>query len=70
MDTGILDGIRQKSDLTLYSDGQGAGGTAYQVECATCHDPHGPETVPGTPNPTFLRIANTGSAVCLTCHAK
>lgn len=35
------------------------------VECGTCHDPH-------SGNPTFLRLqdGNTGSQVCLTCHAK
>lgn len=37
-----------------------------QVECATCHDPHN-----GIPtNPSFLRIDNTGSTLCLTCHSK
>ncbi len=34
------------------------------VQCASCHDPH--ESV----NPTFLRVNNTGSALCLTCHNK
>lgn len=33
------------------------------VECASCHDPH-------TANATFLRIPNSGSAVCLACHVK
>ncbi|HEY0635562.1 MAG TPA: cytochrome c3 family protein, partial [Gammaproteobacteria bacterium] len=35
-----------------------------QVECASCHDPH------SEVNPTFLRIANTNSAVCTACHVK
>lgn len=35
-----------------------------QVECASCHDPHGAGA------PSFLRRANTGSALCLTCHRK
>jgi len=35
-----------------------------QVECATCHNPHSSTNVP------FLRIANAGSALCLTCHIK
>ena len=34
------------------------------VECASCHDPH------QAANPTFLRIPNTGSQLCLTCHVK
>lgn len=64
-------GTRQKTDMVLYTRGPGAGGGGYTgqtepepfVECASCHDPH-------SANPTFLRIANTGSAVCLACHVK
>lgn len=73
-----------KEEPRLYDTGDG-----FEVECASCHDPHG---VPsgGTDtqtkfNPSFLRvnngvvgdhdgvngiISNTGSALCLTCHAK
>jgi predicted CXXCH cytochrome family protein len=68
---GGLAGSRQKTDMALYTRGPGAGGGGYTgqtqpepfVECASCHDPH-------SANPTFLRIANTGSAVCLACHVK
>lgn len=45
---------------------------AAKVECASCHDPHGVPSA-GTGSvfyPTFLRVANTGSALCLTCHTK
>ena len=49
-----------KQNMRLY----GTSATAATVECASCHDPH------SDVNPTFLRISNTGSAVCLTCHAK
>lgn len=52
-----------KAELRVY-DGK--------VECASCHDPHGVPSA-GTEsqfNLTFLRKPNTGSAVCLTCHAK
>ncbi len=35
-----------------------------KVECGSCHDPH------VTTHGTFLRNTNTGSALCLTCHAK
>ena len=54
-------------EIRLYSTGDG-----YEVECATCHDPHGvPSAGAGSVfNPTFLRISNAGSAVCLTCHTK
>lgn len=41
-----------------------AGGTANMVQCASHHDPH------NSGNPTFLRVSNDNSAVCLTCHRK
>ncbi|MBF0627069.1 MAG: hypothetical protein HQL91_02505 [Magnetococcales bacterium] len=45
-------------------------GSTYRVECASCHDPHGVAPAGGAPiNATFLRISNTSSALCLTCHA-
>ncbi|MCW8917951.1 MAG: cytochrome c3 family protein [Gammaproteobacteria bacterium] len=49
------------SEIRLYTV---TGKTNPQVECASCHDPHKGETT------TFLRIANTQSAVCVTCHVK
>lgn len=59
---------RQKTDMLLYTRAATAGYSGQTeaepfVECASCHDPH-------TNNTTFLRIENTGSAVCLACHAK
>lgn len=36
-----------------------------QVECASCHDPHDNTTAQ-----PFLRVANTGSQICLACHSK
>jgi predicted CXXCH cytochrome family protein len=49
----------------------GLGGTisadmlfTNQLECASCHDVHDNTHAP------FLRMANTGSALCLTCHNK
>lgn len=57
------DGQMNSNDVRLY-DGK--------VECASCHDPHG--VAPGGPgtafNPSFLRVTNTSSALCLTCHSK
>ena len=55
------------SDIRMYNSGDG-----YEVECASCHDPHGvPSAGPGSVfNPTFLRVSNVGSGVCLTCHTK
>ncbi len=56
-------GIREKTDMQLYTRAD-LGATEPFVECASCHNPHTSD------NPTFLRIANTGSAVCLACHTK
>jgi predicted CXXCH cytochrome family protein len=56
----------QAEDFPLYTRTDGALGAGEpMVECGTCHDPH-------SNNTTFLRLpgANTGSQVCLTCHAK
>ena len=35
-----------------------------RVECASCHNVHDPDNRP------FLRIADSGSALCYTCHIK
>jgi predicted CXXCH cytochrome family protein len=53
---------RQKTDMILYTRNFEGADQPF-VECASCHDPH-------SENATFLRIANTGSAVCLACHTK
>jgi predicted CXXCH cytochrome family protein len=55
-------GQRDKTDMILYTRSF-SGTNGPSVECASCHDPH-------SENSTFLRIANTGSAVCLACHVK
>ncbi len=54
-------------EIRLYNSGDG-----YEVECASCHDPHGvPSAGPGSVfHPTFLRASNAGSGVCLSCHTK
>lgn len=56
-----------KDEIRLYKTG-----TEFQVECASCHDPHGvPSLGAGTEfNKTFLRVTNDQSKVCLTCHNK
>jgi predicted CXXCH cytochrome family protein len=65
VDTGATGvGTRQKSDMILYTRAGPSGEDEPYVECASCHDPHTSD------NATFLRIANTGSAVCLACHIK
>jgi predicted CXXCH cytochrome family protein len=71
VETGVAASGRQKTDMALYTRVAGSA-TGYTgqtnpepfVECASCHDPH------TAANPTFLRISNTGSKVCLACHIK
>ena len=60
-------GRMEKTEIRFYDSGDGP-----EVECASCHDPHGvPTGAQGTPfTKTFLRVPNTASAVCLTCHNK
>lgn len=70
------DGItarRTRADLPLYGRREGTGsgedemgvGTSMvpYIECSSCHDPHSQAR-------TFLRVANEGSKLCLTCHDK
>ena len=64
--TGGTASVREKTDMILYRR-TFAEGMRPSVECASCHDPHVEETAT---RKTFLRIANTGSALCLTCHNK
>jgi len=64
--TGIGNGRADKHEVRLYQSGEG-----YEVECASCHDPHGVPDAGGIDFiPSFLRISNDGSALCLTCHIK
>jgi predicted CXXCH cytochrome family protein len=57
--------VRDKTDMILYTRDNGGVDEPF-VECASCHDPHRGS---GT-NPSFMRISNAGSAVCLSCHVK
>lgn len=50
--------------LPLY----GTSTATATVECASCHDAHN-NSLNGT-NGGFLRVANTGSQMCKTCHNK
>lgn len=56
---------RGKGDLPLYvrTEEGGAGGAVPHIECSSCHDPH-------SSNMTFLRVENSASRLCLTCHDK
>jgi predicted CXXCH cytochrome family protein len=65
VETGTTPTVRNKEDLRLYPDNRtGTITSAPNVECASCHDPH------TAANPTFLRVSNSASGVCLTCHNK
>ena len=77
------DGHADRNEIRLYDTGElpalpltGDEGDndAFEVECASCHDPHGvPIAGPGNGGDlarTFLRIENSQSQVCLTCHIK
>ena len=82
VDSGTTAGQRDKGDMQLYTrngvtalsgTSSSAGGTVLAgnqafVECASCHDPHVQDVA--NSNPTFLRISNANSAVCLACHIK
>ena len=65
---GGTTGVREKTDMILYTRDftslSATTGVWPSVECGSCHDPH------NSTNPTFLRMANTGSQLCLTCHNK
>lgn len=55
--------FRGKDDLPLYTRTDSLGQELAYLECSSCHDPH-------TENREFLRVANQGSRLCLTCHEK
>jgi predicted CXXCH cytochrome family protein len=50
-------------DIKMYTYVSGGSMQPY-VECYTCHDPHVETYRP------FLRMSNSGSDLCLTCHNK
>lgn len=47
--------------LTLY----GTAAANATLECGSCHDPHGVTGVS-----SFMRVSNSNSELCLTCHIK
>lgn len=61
----------RKKGLKFFDDTEAAGG--QRVECSTCHDPHINDKLDNGGDPAytpFLRMPNTGSALCLACHIK
>ncbi len=76
MDTIVgVNGVREKTDLPLYGRDEPTvpGGLQPFVECGSCHDPHndtsGPPVGP-VGSVQFLRMTNTASRICTTCHIK
>lgn len=61
-------GTRQKTDMILYARND-LGTVQPFVECGSCHDPHN-DTTAGATSVQFLRIDNTASQICTTCHVK
>ncbi|HWR71861.1 MAG TPA: cytochrome c3 family protein, partial [Nitrospirota bacterium] len=53
LNTPVITGI---GALKLYN---------WRMECTTCHDPHENDIADRKP---FLRMSNTGSTMCTTCH--
>ena len=64
-------GTREKTDMLLYTRASvgGIGTDEPFVECGSCHDPHNSSTESPT-QVSFLRIDQTASQICTTCHIK
>lgn len=60
-------GHADANEIRLQNSGEG-----FEVECISCHDPHGvPSGGVGSQFiPSFLRVSNTDSVLCLSCHTK
>ena len=72
VDSISANAVRDKTDMLLYTRIDGPVGAAGEpmVECASCHDPHNADTGIAAESVSFLRIENTSSQICTTCHAK
>lgn len=60
---------REKSDMILYARND-LGTVQPFVECGSCHDPHNDTTGVAASSVQFLRIDNTASQICTSCHIK
>jgi hypothetical protein len=60
--------VREKTDMILYARAD-LGTVQPFVECGSCHDPHN-DLSEGQTSVQFLRIDNTASQICTTCHVK
>ncbi|MDH3715378.1 MAG: cytochrome c3 family protein [Gammaproteobacteria bacterium] len=59
---------RESTDMILYARPD-LGAVQPFVECGSCHDPHNSASQ-GPTSVAFLRINNTASQICTTCHTK
>ena len=67
---GTANNTRNKRDMILYTRAYNGVDQPF-VECASCHDPHvDPTDTASVAGKTFLRVSNSGSGVCLSCHVK
>jgi predicted CXXCH cytochrome family protein len=62
--TQTLSGVKITVGTTNPVPLYGTSTSTATVECASCHNPHSNQLG------NFLRKANTGSAICLSCHVK
>jgi len=72
VDSIVDNDVRDKTDMLLYTRTDGPVGAAGEpmVECASCHDPHNADTGIAAESVSFLRIENSSSQICTTCHNK
>jgi len=60
---GVLSGSGGNVVRVTAVAGSPSGLAGAKMECSSCHEPHAAAT-------NFLRVVNTGSALCLGCHNK
>ncbi|MCL4514058.1 MAG: cytochrome c3 family protein [Firmicutes bacterium] len=65
--TAFKDPATFAGKIRLYT---GTDASTNNVACQSCHDVHGKADSTGANIPKFLRINNSASALCLTCHNK
>ena len=62
-------GTREKTDMILYARAD-LGPIQPFVECGSCHDPHNSQSGVAADQVEFLRVVNTASQICTSCHIK
>lgn len=65
--------VREKTDMLLYTRASVGGGAVEPfVECGSCHDPHNSSTksLVAPLQVAFLRVDQTNSQICTSCHTK